>query len=168
MIEMSLQSRIIKWNKDHNKLNYNLELETRMLSEEANEFFIAETYPEKLQEAADFMFVFIGTQAKFFATKRMMELSVNWDEFLKLRTWANLVLDKMFEVLADEAHTNGLSGKETEMLLMALEHVTKANELKGVPATYITDGKIEKGDAYVSPLPKIIADVEDAIVSTTH
>lgn len=58
---------IIDWNRERNGLNFDPSLETYMLSEVAQAFFRATTTVKRLREAARFEFIFIGTQAKFYA-----------------------------------------------------------------------------------------------------
>lgn len=61
--------RIIAWNRKRNKLRFDPNLEMKMLSEEFNEFLMAETLPHMIQEFCDIQFVFGGTMAKYYAQK---------------------------------------------------------------------------------------------------
>lgn len=152
-MKKSLQTRIIDWNRERNGLVLDLDLESRMLAEESKEFFLAESFPHRLQECADFLFVLFGTQAKALSTHPGIGLT-RWQEYKALKEWADATLNKMLEVLEEEeVEANGFEGDSARALVsVALGFVTEANEAKGKEQV---NGKVVKGPNYRSPLPRI-------------
>jgi hypothetical protein len=124
-----------------------------MLSEEANEYFMATEPAHKLQELADFCFVMTGTKAKYLATphESFTSFSIGVRGWSELYEWMETVLEALQEDL------QGILGcKDHELdwyIVQALEIVTEANEAK--PLSTKDGGKTPKGDNYVSPLEKI-------------
>lgn len=149
----SITERIIKWNKARNGLAFDPNLEMRMLSEEANEFYHAETFAHKLQEYADFLFVWEGTKAKYYSQKHkgMVNMLSGYEGFYKLRMWKFSIQSEMEKLLFDKlTHTERFIYTN-----MALDAVITANEAK--TSEKDENGKVIKGDNYVSPLSVIEA-----------
>ena len=146
-------NQIVRWNRERNGLAFNIDTEVKMLTEEANEFFMAETKEDRLREAADFKFVWVGTLAKCLGGRCKNELDfMSRKSFLEdIEAWADAEEEAMSEML-DEDGTR-------HMLPRALEIVTRANLAK--PKTKNSDGKVIKGDDYVDPIEEIKQIIEE-------
>lgn len=146
-------NQIVRWNRERNGLAFNIDTEVKMLTEEANEFFMAETKEDRLREAADFKFVWVGTLAKCLGGRCKNELDfMSRKIFLDdIEEWADSEEEAMVEVLEEDG-TNHL-------LPRALEIVTRANLAK--PKTKNSDGKVIKGDDYVDPIEEIKQIIEE-------
>lgn len=157
LIQPSVLQRIINWNRVRNGLEFDPNLEVRMLTEEAHEFFHAECLEEQIREFADFMFVLTGTIAKFYSTKydSAILLTQNFQHFNMLMEWAAQVRAEMFDtMLSTIEETVDVDGEIAEDMLklivgQALEIITEANEKKGTEKD--EHGKIVKGPDYVAP-----------------
>lgn len=150
-----LKARIVKWNRDRGLLEpgFDPALEVKMLSEEAREFFLAETFEHQLAEYSDFLFVMTGTRAKFFSTIHesptvMAYILPQWDS---IDTWMEETKQEMYDVLVSVAtvrcYTNLLG-----MITESLKIVTGCNEIKG---TKKCNGKVVKNKIHVDPVDKI-------------
>ena len=141
--------RIAKWNYDRGNTNFDIELEERMLDEEAQEFkdgmimyFDSVTAIESRADAlvelvdawCDYHFVFQGTVFKALGT------SYSLDRF------------KLYERFMWETLTRQL-GITKDTLEDCLNIVIDANELKGKAKV---NGKTVKGDAWVDPKELIL------------
>ena len=149
---MKISDRILTWNKARNNLEFDPKLEAKLLSEEANEFFMAETTAHKLQELADFFFVLQGTHAKYAAVKHegVEMLLSSYDKWTKLMAWVEEISSYMYQSLIPRF--NGINNLD-DALKFAEKCVLEANELKGT--TKDGSGKVQKGAEYVSPLRQI-------------
>lgn len=140
-------NQIIRWNRERNGLALNVDTEVKMLTEEANEFFMAETKEDRLREAADFKFVWIGTLAKCLGgrCKDWKSLMLRKGFFDDIKEWVDVETEKMIEVLEEDG---------THYLLpRVLEIVTKANQAKTKAKG--ADGKVIKGYYYIDPIEEI-------------
>ena len=140
-------NQIIRWNRERNGLDFNADTEVKMLTEEANEFFMAETKEDRLREAADFAFVWIGTAAKCLGgrCKDRKSLMLRKDFFDDIKEWVDVETEEMAEVMEEDGTYH--------LVPRALEIVTKANFAK--PRTKNVDGKVIKGDDYIDPIEEI-------------
>ena len=140
-------NQIIRWNRERNGLALNIDTEVKMLTEEANEFFMAETKEDRLREAADFVFVWRGTSAKCLSGR-----CKDWQSFMSRKGFFNYI--KKWVDAETEAMTEMLEEDGTYHLWpRVLEIVTKANLAK--PKTKNVDGKVIKGDDYIDPIEEI-------------
>lgn len=140
-------NQIVRWNRERNGLALHIDTEVKMLTEEANEFFMAETKEDRLREAADFMFVWIGTLAKCLGGRCKGELDFMSRKgfFDCIKEWADAETEVMIKVLEEDG--------TYYLWPRVLEIVTKANLAK--PKTKNVDGKVIKGDDYVDPIEEI-------------
>lgn len=140
-------NQIVRWNRERNGLSLNIDTEVKMLTEEANEFFMAETKEDRLREAADFKFVWVGTTAKCLGgrCKDWQSLMSRRGFFDYIRKWADAETEAMTEVLEEDG--------TYYLWPRVLEIVTKANLAK--PKTKNVDGKVIKGDDYIDPIEEI-------------
>ncbi len=140
-------NQIVRWNRERNGLAFNVDTEVKMLTEESNEFFMAETKEDRLREAADFMFVWIGTVAKCLGgrCKDWQSLMPRKGFFDYIKDWVDAETEVMAEVLEEDG--------TYYLLPRVLEIVTKANLAK--PKTKNVDGKVIKGDDYIDPIEEI-------------
>ena len=156
LFDVTQEQRVIDWNKRHNGLKYDLSLEVRMLQEEAKEFFMAETLPERVQEYCDFLFVWCGTRVKYLANAdpvTVVSKRSRINDFALVREWVDDVLREtggnirlqLREYYGPQAHT---------ILKESMDAVITANEAK-IPGNQTEDGKTKKGPFYESPLPVI-------------
>lgn len=145
-----LIERVADWNRKRECTNYDCELEMRMLLEEMLEVLKADNVVDKLHESADVLFVFFGTCFKADVSGKILSA-----EFIVFAD----ALENLFGLLA--AHTDsfvrqvyGVSELPNfeELQMKVLDAVITANELK---PTEKVNGKIVKGDKYVSPRAKI-------------
>lgn len=140
-------NQIVRWNRERNGLALNIDTEIKMLTEEANEFFMAETKEDRLREVADFNFVWIGTVAKCLSgrCKDWQSIMSRKGFFDCIKEWVDAEEKVMIEVLEEDG--------TYYLLPRVLEIVTKANLAK--PKTKNVDGKVIKGDDYIDPIEEI-------------
>lgn len=140
-------NQIVRWNRERNGLALNIDTEVKMLTEEANEFFMAETKEDRLREAADFTFVWIGTLAKCLSgrCKDWQSIMSRKGFFDCIKEWVDAEAEAMIEVLEEDG--------TYYLWPRVLEIVTKANLAK--PKTKNVDGKVIKGDDYIDPIEEI-------------
>lgn len=160
-----ISSRIIKWNKKRNGLDYNPQLEAKMLSEEANEFYMADTFIDRVDAYCDFQFVAIGTQAKIKAERaydsNTLLGSFNSD-FNDFSEYIDSTEYQMLHILREDWERMGLYISLQQYLDKSLEIVLEANEAKGT--TKGADGKVLKGEDYKKPedsLEELLKDMVD-------
>ena len=160
-----LGHRIMLWNRKGNSLNFDIDLEIKMLSEEANKFFMVDTLVERLDAYTDFQFVAAGTAFKYFASK-FEEYDTFYStqgEMDQLILWIDNVQTQMRHLLLTEMSLirKTLAFDEElqdELFTKALEIVTDANEQKVLkPAILIKPEakldallKAKLGEKYVS------------------
>ena len=146
-------NQIVRWNRERNGLALNIDTEVKMLTEESNEFFMAETKEDRLREAADFNFVWAGTLAKCLGgrCKNEMDFMSRKSFFDDIEEWVDDEIEAMTEALEEDGTSH--------MLPRALEIVTKANLAK--PKTKNADGKVIKGVDYVDPIEEIKQIIEE-------
>ena len=153
----SLNERVIDWNRDRNGLKYDPHLEAKMLSSEANEFYMATDPAHALAEYADFLFVSIGTIAKYNAHEydSLSMLIVGWKDHKELLDWMSEVEsdmdDRLETILGLSSHGYQIAKRE------ALEIVTDCNERK--PKTKDKSGKVIKGENHMDPVARIREEV---------
>ena len=147
------KERVIKWNRDRGLLGtFDPNLERKMLSEEAREFYLAETLEHKLAEYADFLFVLEGTKAKYICNSGINNEFFNAYEVYKgIERWASDLIQEMDSVLQSMYVMLG-SNKRHNDVALACRVVCDCNELKGVEKI---SGKIVKGVNYVNPVTVI-------------
>ena len=140
-------NQIVRWNRERNGLAFNIDTEVKMLTEEANELFMAETKEDRLREAADFHFVWVGTLAKCLGGR-----CEDWQSILSrkgffdyINEWVEYEIEVITKVLEEDGTYH--------LWPRVLEIVTKANLAK--PKTKNVDGKVIKGDDYVDPIEEI-------------
>lgn len=140
-------NKIVRWNRERNGLALNIDTEVKMLTEEANEFFMAETKEDRLREAADFTFVWMGTVAKCLSgrCKDWQSIMSRKGFFDCIKEWADTEAKAMIEVLEEDG--------TYYLWPRVLDIVTKANLAK--PKTKNVDGKVIKGDDYIDPIEEI-------------
>ena len=140
-------NQVIRWNRERNGLDFNVDTEVKMLTEEASEFFMAETKEDRLREAADFKFVWIGTVAKCLGgrCKDWQSLMPRKDFFDYIKEWVDAETEVMAEVLEEDGTYH--------LWPRVLEIVTKANLAK--PKTKNVDGKVIKGGDYIDPIEEV-------------
>lgn len=149
-------NQIIRWNRERNGLDFNVDTEIKMLTEEVNEFFMAETKEDRLREAADFKFVWTGTLAKCLGGRCKDELDFMSRKgfFDYIKEWADVEIDAMTEVLEEDG--------TYYLWPRVLEIVTKANLAK--PKTKNVDGKVIKGDDYTDPIEEIRQIIKEEVL----
>ena len=154
----NLHERIIRWNRERNNLEFDPQLESRMLSEEAREFWMASDLAHMIQEYSDFRFVQIGARAKFFAQpfQSAAGLTNSYDRWMEMESWMEATMDLMRKRLHKRLKDIGIY-PPTDIFTKALQYVTEANEAKGKEKV---DGKVMKGPDYVSPLIKIQEEID--------
>lgn len=149
--------RILQWNKKRNDLKFNIELEAAMLSEEANEFFTADTLVDRLDAYADFVFVGVGTIYKHLATKHkyFAGIEADYDQVSILTEWMQTVREQMLELISleilsiDPKCTYKDEDIITNILNATLEIVMDANEKKGTERD--EQGKVKKPEGFIKP-----------------
>lgn len=154
-------SRIINWNKERGLLDKcDLNLELKMLQEELREFMLADEPAHSLQELCDFIFVLNGTIAKFYSSPEDISKNINTfpnthEKFLVLMAWAKDSLDYMYTIFGKRI-APGIPQGSFKALKQALDIVIECNQAK---PKVKKEGKIIKGELYVSPLERIRKEV---------
>jgi len=163
-----LKQRIVKWNRDRGLIQAGFDpaLELKMLSEEAREFFLANDYEHQLQEFADFLFVEVGTRAKFFSMRHESAsvLSMVIPQWGVMNEWIVDTKEEMYEILISKADVM-MDLTLQEKIQKALRIVVEANEAKG---DKVVDGKVIKNTEHIDPRVKIKAMVDDMRSSDRH
>lgn len=149
--------RIIDWNRKRNGLKFDIDLETQMLSEEANEFYMAETLVDRFDAWADFIFVGVGTVTKYLATKHKyyVDQKETQEQVDALTAWMEHNRMQMVELLSEEILAiNPKYGQDDgemfdELCKKVQDIVIEANEAKGT--TLDCKGKVTKHADFVKP-----------------
>lgn len=160
--ERTTDQRIIDWNRERNGLAFNSDLEIKMLQEECNEFFQAETMVERLQEFSDFLFVYTGTVAKYSAVtlNNVASFQNLFQQMAEIQTWAEERMSMMSRMVVKEIQFLTNHEEDIEQILQgALDAVISANEAKGTEKD--ENGKVVKGPDYVSPVTAIQTLIRD-------
>lgn len=126
--------RIVAWNRDRGLLdNFDILLEIKMLSEEAREFYMAETFEHRLCEFSDFLFVKEGTKAKYNARlgSPSNPLFHNQESYLELMKWTDRIECHMTDILFSEYEAVPVSASFQHCIKTAMDVVIKNNNLKG-------------------------------------
>lgn len=158
MLRKTVEQRIVDLNRAWNGLEYKHELELKMLQEEANEFFTADTFVQRLQEYSDFIFVWEGTKAKFYAYNATLSPSckpaqIKW--FDSIFEWATEIQRDMRYRLLKEMEVNDIDKtRQNAIFKEAMVAVVTANESK-IPGLKDENGKTKKGPFYQRPYEKI-------------
>ena len=145
-----LARRVAKWNADRDCNHYCPELEARMVFEEYLEVMKAGTVVDKLHEAADVLFVHLGS-----VHKAKVTTGVDLELFDKYCDGISALIehaDIHVHCFMQRYYNRAVLPKVAELNLEILDAVISANELK---PTEKVNGKIVKGDKYVSPRAKI-------------
>lgn len=151
-----LKPRVVKWNRDRGLLgSFDPALELRMLSEEANEFYMAESLEHMIAEYCDFVFVYEGTKAKYYSCKveSPSQFSLSRERWEELSCWIQELTESMEDLLEDSYLAVKHNLYEFDLVIdYAMDIVISNNGLKG---TEKVDGKIVKSDKQVDPKIKI-------------
>ena len=145
-----LKELTVKWNRDRGLLeNFDPKLELKMLSEEAAEFYAAETLAHKLAEYADFQFVLDGTKAKFGSQiiESHLDLDLRIQTYKDMMSWASTVQSDMRSCLLCmvDPYNENLNG----LVDMARRIVIRNNGMKGKERD--SDGKVVKCEHQLDP-----------------
>lgn len=154
-----LKALTVKWNRDRGLLDkFDPKLELKMLSEEAAEFYAAETPAHMLAEYADFQFVLDGTKAKFgsHCIESHIDLDLRVQTFKDMMSWAGLIQSDMRSCLASvfQPNPNEVHG----LIEMARGIVIQCNFKKGKKKD--ADGKVVKNEEHINPTDLIEAEME--------
>lgn len=157
------KAEVVAWNRDRGLLTagFDPRLELKMLSEEAREFYLAETLEHMLAEYADFLFVWYGTEAKFHGDliQSPTIFSMVWDEWLKLKQYGEFTVAAMYSVLNSHFVSHRYSHINM-CVAFALKTVINNNNLKGKKKV---GGKVVKCEEQVDPILAIKAMMEEKI-----
>ena len=145
-----LKESTVKWNRDRGLLeHFDPKLELKMLSEEAKEFYEAETLAHKLAEYADFQFVLDGTKAKFGSQiiESHLDLDLRMQTYKDMMSWASTVQSDMRSCLLSilDPYGDSLNG----LIDMARGIVIRCNGLKGKKKD--DEGKVVKNEHHLDP-----------------
>ena len=149
-----LKALTVRWNRDRGLLDkFDPKLELKMLSEEAKEFYAAETLAHMLAEFADFLFVLDGTKAKFGSQliNSHLDLDLRLKVYSDIIDWAHKVMADMDSCL--HSMLSMQYNETTGLINMARRIVIKCNELKGSEKD--KDGKVVKTVKHVDPVRDI-------------
>lgn len=151
-------SQIVAWNRDRGLLtSFDPGLSMKLLSEEAKEFFKAETLPEMLCEYADFWFVWHGYRGISSCNALQpvgLEVAVN--SMRMLEEWQYRVDTAMRDCLLSmyrKQHTDDVDiwSMMHDDADKAMEFVIQCNEMKSSKKN--SDGKIVKAEGQLRPVP---------------
>ncbi len=140
---------VITWNLVRNNLHLDEQLEEDMLSEELNEFFVAESIEEHLDAYADFRYVMEGTTAKFLGNGVPDRDMLAW--WTRVKTWGQASIDYMDSVIREHFFTTYVNMTDEivdNILGEVFAVICEANNKK---PTDNTDVKVVKGDAWEDP-----------------
>ena len=154
-----LKALTIKWNRDRGLLNnFDPKLELKMMSEEAAEFYAAETPAHMLAEYADFQFVLDGSKAKFGSQviESHLDLDLRVKIYNDMMTWASKVQSDMRSCLASVFQPN--PSEVNRLIDMARGLVIKCNFMKGEKKN--AEGKIVKNEEHINPTDLIQAELD--------
>ena len=145
-----LKELTVAWNRDRGLLeHFDPKLELKMLSEEAKEFYEAETLAHKLAEYADFQFVLDGTKAKFGSQiiESHLDLDLRMQTYKDMMSWASNIQIDMRSCLLSmiEPYKENLNG----LVDMARRIVIRNNGMKGKKKN--ADGKVVKCEHQLDP-----------------
>ena len=159
--------KIIKWNKDRNQLKYSPKLEGSMLSEEAREFFEADTFIDRVDAYCDFQFVSVGTKAKLLNQTMygIAEIRNVNKELSDYEEYFYQVTDLMNKVLEEEYESFKPKIPLGKFLNLSLKIVVDANEQKSKNKN--AEGKVQKGENFVPPEQSIKALLSTCISGNT-
>ena len=155
---MNLNHLIVKWNQERGLLNKGFDpaLELKMLSEEANEFYNADSFEHRLCEYADFKFVKAGTIAKNHAQVGLSTTMFenHRDRFIQMMEWSEEVEANMISLLIseiDDMEHKGivLTWSFEALANLALATVIANNNFKGKNKN--ADGKVIKAENQNKP-----------------
>jgi len=141
---------IVAWNRDRGLLKtFDPVLELRLLTEEAKEFFNAETFSHMLVEYADFVFVKTGTKAKRYCNSFPSSFfKSDYANFKALMDWAEEVESEMISILASKAEREDFKVDLETAIHLALSVVIDNNNKKGSEKV---NGKVVKSDNQYKP-----------------
>lgn len=145
-----LKELTVKWNRDRGLLEtFDPKLELKMLSEEASEFYKAETMAHKLAEYADFQFVLDGTKAKFGSQviESHLDLELRLKVYEDIMSWVHIVQDDMIACLNSLFYDYPFVDVDN-LIHMARKFVIKCNNLK---TSKTVDGKVVKNEHHLDP-----------------
>lgn len=149
-MDPQLKARIVKWNRDRGLLgSFDPALELKMLSEEAHEFYLAESLSHMMAEYCDFIFVLEGTCAKYQSQKypSLSVFSIAREGWVELQSWTEDLSYDMGDILKDKFESTGHCNYEQAMDF-AMGVVITNNELKGSKKQ---GGKIVKSEGQIDP-----------------
>jgi len=154
-----LKAMTVKWNRDRGLLDkFDPKLELKMLSEEAKEFYAAETLAHMLAEYADFIFVLDGTKAKFGSQliDSHLDIDLRVKTYGDIMEWANRIRCNIETCIGSALGNqyNEISG----LVEMARGIVIQCNNLKGKKKN--ADGKVIKNTEHVDPVERIQAELD--------
>lgn len=147
------KTETVKWNQERGTLKWDeksLSLEYKMLSEEANEFFCADGFVDRMDAFLDFIFVATGTEAKFYSRRLGDNMAAVFDvEEEKIFGYIEKVSKYMHDFLYAEyveiTHKNPLRSVPFDRAVMqCYDYVLKGTEKDA-------DGKVKKPENFVSP-----------------
>jgi len=141
-VPLELVSKIVDWNRKRNNLEFDDELEEKLLGEELSEYWEADTIVGKLDSICDTFFVGVGTLAK--SAKNLEAVEGEFLNYLQFN-----LTDFMSRMLAEGYSSN----KTIKAIHKGLEIVLEANEQK--LATKNKDGKVTKPKGFIPPEQKL-------------
>jgi len=150
-MDSDIKVRIVKWNRDRGLLGgFDPAFELKMLSEEANEFYAAESLAHMMAEYCDFLFVSGGTKAKYYSQKleSLSLFSLAREGWVELQDWINEVRDDMAILLYNKFNYKYEDGYD-DAVYFAMNTVIANNELKGSKKI---NGKIVKSANHIDPV----------------
>lgn len=152
-------NQILEWNRKRGLLDsFNPGLSMKLLSEEAKEFFKAETLPEMLCEYADFWFVWLGYKSiAACCPVHPVDLDVAVKSMMSLESWFLSIENHMTQCLLSKYRSEYISDNLDRWALLqndskkAMAFVIQCNEQKSSKKN--EDGKIVKADNQLRPVP---------------
>ncbi len=122
----SLTQRVVEWNRLRNLFKFDSDQEVKMLSAAAHEFFYAKDLTERLNALADFEFIWIGTSAKYGASKYndIPEMAKTEKDYQALYNWKESVYTIMIENIVAELSEHCPGGEDdADWIAVLLEQV---------------------------------------------
>jgi hypothetical protein len=117
---------VVEWNRLRNLFKFQSDQEVKILSAAAHEFFHAKDLIDRLNALADFEFIWIGTSAKYGASKYndIAEMAKTEKDYQALYNWKESVYTIMIENIVAELSEHCPGGEDdADWIAVLLEQV---------------------------------------------
>jgi hypothetical protein len=154
-----LLQEIVDFNRKNELLNFDVELEIKMLSEEAREFFLADNIVDRMDAVCDFIYVANGSEAKFFSMEHTNydDLKDGLNKFSTLKIYIDETKKTLMGTIVIELEKRSHEVNEAlayKIINECLHEVIEANKQK-LGAKKSSIGKVQKPKGFIPPEDRI-------------